>query len=127
MISGFVNVCPTINKKYCKYCALRSNYRNVPIHHGYRVYLYMSQTNGEESSEQQKVSPVNEATSYKEKKLEEYDSSQTTEQTRTSFKYIPGAQGKVDVWFIIGLLIFAIPIVAIAWGISTGVIDLSAT
>jgi phage-related tail protein len=62
----------------------------------------MSQTNGEESSEQQ-VSPVNEATSYKEKKLEEYDSSQTTEQTRTSFKYIPGAQGKVDVWFIIGL------------------------
>lgn len=125
MISCFVATYIPINRKhFTKAKGVKCLVRDT-----YRVCVCMSQSNEQQSSKPETVSQNGEGSQYRNKKTGESDSSERVQEGRTggSFKYIPGAQGKIDVWFIIGLLIFVIPIVAIVWGLSTGVIDLSSS
>ncbi|GJQ10735.1 hypothetical protein GpartN1_g2526.t1 [Galdieria partita] len=128
MISCFASICIPFNKRrYCKLYTQNSKPIKLTIYCGARLYIYMRQTNKQQNVSPKQVSQDDTGSSRHETKLGDSSGDGKGGGSRESFKYVPGAQGKVDVWFIIGLLIFVIPIVAIFWGISTGVIDISSS
>ncbi|GJD12107.1 hypothetical protein Gasu2_62190 [Galdieria sulphuraria] len=127
MISCFTAIFIPFNRRYCKSCALRSKQIKLSVSYENRLLICMRHSDEQQNSQQKPVSQGDSGSSPVEKELEDSPRNGEGRETRASFKYIPGAQGTVDVWFIIGLLVLVIPIVAIVWGISTGVIDLSSS
>lgn len=43
----------------------------------------------------------------------------------TSFSYTKGVDKGIDIWLVVGILTFLVPVIGFAWGVANGIIDVN--